>query len=220
MYASVVNQNQDKGGIYVLTDFQDPKKRSFRQLPAPPRTQGHPFTISVLRDGTLVCTYSGRMEKVAGKEVFTPSSGVFVLKPGAGATWEDVSVRESAMNSWMDYWTKDLVIDPHDPTQNTWYVAVHSHWGEDPVAKQQPGGLYRTTTRGQSIPGGKKAWKRIFPSYRVSSCTINPLNRNQMYVTTTDGLWYTNNLQAEDPVFTRVDSYPVLPPLAGYSLTL
>ena len=99
----------------------------------------------------------------------------------------------------MHYWTKDLIVDPHDTTQNTWYVAVHSGWGGP---ANNLGGLYKTTNRGTS-------WVRIFDSYRVESATIHPLNANEIYVTTeSDGLWYSNNLNSGSPSFSELEEYP------------
>ena len=40
----------------------------------------------------------------------------------------------------MRYWTKDILIDPNDATQSTWYVCVYSGWGGPPNGL---GGLYR-----------------------------------------------------------------------------
>ncbi len=99
----------------------------------------------------------------------------------------------------MKRWTKDCIIDPHDPGQNTWYVAVFSHWGSAP---NEVGGIYKTTNRGLN-------WDKISDSYRVESMTIHPDKKNIMYFTTeTEGLWVTQNLDAPDPVFTLVDEYP------------
>jgi hypothetical protein len=104
----------------------------------------------------------------------------------------------------MQYWTKDVVVDPADPTQNTWYAAVFSGWGGPPNGL---GGLYKTTNRGQS-------WTRITSGLdRVGSVTINPNNTNEAFVTTeTQGLWYSSNIHAASPTFTQVASYPFRQP--------
>src|SRR5688572_7669477 len=80
--------------------------------------------------------YSAR--RAGSPLAFTASSGVFVSTNG-GQSWQDRS------HNGMRYWTKDVVIDPHDPNQNTWYAAVFSGWGGAPNGL---GGLYRTTNRG------------------------------------------------------------------------
>ena len=112
----------------------------------------------------------------------------------------------------MQYWTKDAVCDPHDKSENTWYVCVFNGWGS-PAASGK-GGLFRTKDRGRT-------WARIAGNdlvpYKVlnaESCTISPKNPNEMYLTTEyDGLWYTDNLGADKPSFKPVDSYPFKHPM-------
>src|SRR6185312_3868456 len=57
LYASVVNSAS--GGIYVTNDAQDGASSVWSKVTNPPRTQGHPFDVQVLNDGTLVATFSG-----------------------------------------------------------------------------------------------------------------------------------------------------------------
>jgi photosystem II stability/assembly factor-like uncharacterized protein len=192
MYASVIHSSA--GGIYVSNDIQNGSASSWAKVPAnPPRTEGHPFNIQILNDGTLVCTYSGRRNSAGS---FTASSGVFVSTNG-GNTWADRS------NTGMRYWTKDIVIDPHDSSQSTWYVSVFSGWGGPPNGL---GGLYKTTDRGAS-------WIKINNLDRVTSCAISPTNPSEMYLTTeTDGLWYSSNINSGSPTFSAVTSYPFRQP--------
>jgi hypothetical protein len=187
MYASVVHSSQ--GGIYLTQNLGSGASASWVKLAVPPRTEGHPFNIHVLKDGSLVATFSGRRNSSGA---FTESSGVF-LSVNGGASWQDRS------DPGMRRWTKDVVIDPHDSNQNTWYVTVFSHWGSPP---NEVGGLYRTTNRGLT-------WQRISESYRVESMTIDPVDNNTMYFCTeTEGLWSTGNLSAANPTFSEVDDYP------------
>jgi hypothetical protein len=189
LYASVINSAS--GGIYVSTNIQAGAASSWTRLASPTRTQGHPFNVLVLKDGTVVSTYSGRIASS-----FTQSSGVFV-STNAGATWADRS------DTNMVYWTKDLVVDPNDPSQNTWYVGVFSGWGGPPNGL---GGLYRTTNRGV-------AWTRLNSLDRVTSCAFNPLNTNELFLTTeTDGLWYSTNIHNPAPAFLQSASYPFRQP--------
>lgn len=191
MYVSVIHSTL--GGIYVSSNIQNGAASTWTKLANPPRTEGHPFNIHVLNDGTLVCTYSGRRNSSGA---FTASSGVFV-STNSGASWLDRS------HIGMRYWTKDLVIDPYDLTQTTWYAGVFSGWGGPPNGL---GGLYRTTDRGVT-------WTRINGLDRVTSCTFSPINPNEMYLTTeTEGLWYSNNANTAAPVFTAVTSYPFRQP--------
>ena len=192
LYASVANSSA--GGIYATSDAQDGAASIWTKLASPPRTQGHAFNIQVLSDGTLVVTYSGRRDSSGA---FTASSGIFVSTNG-GQSWQDVS------DPGMQYWTKDVVIDPGDKSQNTWYVSVFSGWGGPPNGL---GGLYRTTNRGQS-------WERINSLDRVNSIAVDLDDSNQAYLTTeTDGLWYTDNLQASLPTFTQVAGYHFMQPM-------
>ncbi|HRG37523.1 MAG TPA: T9SS type A sorting domain-containing protein, partial [Bacteroidia bacterium] len=195
-YASVIHYNAGNGvgGIYICNDLQNLATSTWTPLSNPPRTEKHPASIVVLNDGKMVCTYSGRRTTA-----FTASSGVFIYDP-TGNTWTDVS------DNGMKYWTKDIVIDPNDAQQNTWYVGVFSGWGGPPNGL---GGLYKTTNRGAS-------WKRITDPAkmdRVTSCTFNPLNPNQIFVTTEfQGLWMSSNVNTATPTFTEVAAYPFKQP--------
>ncbi len=189
-YASVVHNGN--GDIYKTTNLSAGASANWTRLSSPPRTQGHPFQVRVLDDGMVVCTYSGR--RASG---FTASSGLFVSEDG-GTSWDDRS------DPGMHYWTKDVVIDPHDSEQNTWYVAVFSGWGGAP---NNLGGIYRTTDRGQN-------WTRINDLDRVESMTIDPINANEMYVTTEyEGLWHTSELNQNNLSFQRLGGYPFQHPV-------
>jgi hypothetical protein len=192
LYASVAHSTD--GGIWVTNNASAGAASTWAKLATPPRTEGHAFNLRVLNDGTLVASYSGRRNSSGA---FTASSGVFVSTNG-GASWQDRS------SSGMLYWTKDVVIDPHDPSQNTWYASVFSGWGGAPNGL---GGLYKTTNRGVS-------WTRINSLDRVNSVTISPTNSNEAYLTTeVEGLWYTENLNAATPTFTQVAGYEFMQPM-------
>ena len=189
MYASVANSAS--GGIYVCSDITKGTSATWKRLASPPRTQGHAFNITVLKDGTLVATYSGRMAPS-----FTDSSGVFVSTNG-GTSWVD----RSAAN--MHWWTMDLSLDPTDAAQNTWYVGVYSGWGG---TANNRGGLYKSTNRGAS-------WTLVFQSDRVGSCAVDPKNSKLVYATTeTEGLWSSVNATSAHPTFNQVPSYPFRQP--------
>ena len=192
MYASVIHYGggTGQGGIWITNDLNNLATSTWTKLANPPRTQGHPASIQVLNDGKMVCTFSGR-RTAAG--AFTTSSGVFLYDP-ATDSWTDVSHAD------MQYWTKDIIIDPTDPTQNTWYVAVFSGWGGAPNGK---GGLFRTTNRGTS-------WTKLTGTQfdRVTSITFNPILPSQAYLTTeVQGLWISNNMNAPTPSWALVSNY-------------
>jgi photosystem II stability/assembly factor-like uncharacterized protein len=191
LYASVVNSQS--GGIYRTANLGSGDASTWSITTSPARTEGHPYTVYVLNDGTIVSSWSGRRASN-----FTPSSGVFV-STNDGVSWEDVSLEDK-----MYYWTKDLVIDPNDASQNTWYVAVHSGWGGEANDK---GGLYKTTDRGQN-------WTLVFDSYRVESAGIHPQNPAIVYATTeSEGLWYSENATEANPTFSQLMNYDFQHPM-------
>ena len=186
LYAAMVHSTS--GGIYRTTNLAAGLAAVWTKLAVPPRTQGHPYNLRILNDGALLATYSAR---IASND-FQPSAGVF-LSTNDGASWLD----RTATN--MQYYTKDLALDPHDPAQNTWYAGVWGEWG----ASEDKGGLYVTTNRGVT-------WTLLTSTNlrAVGSATIDPVNPDEMYVTTEDqGLWYSANRRAAAPVFTQLD-YP------------
>ncbi|MDQ3020019.1 MAG: hypothetical protein M3R36_05545 [Bacteroidota bacterium] len=186
MYASVIHSTL--GGIFVSSNIQNGSTSTWTKLTNPPRTEGHPFNIKVLNDGTLLCSYSGRRN---ASGAFTASSGIFI-STNSGTSWIDRS------DAGMLYWTKDVVVDPHDNSQNKWYGCVFSGWGGPPNGL---GGLYKTTNRGIN-------WTRINNLDRVGSCTISPVNPNEMYMSTeVNGLWYSSNINSATPLFTQVSGY-------------
>jgi photosystem II stability/assembly factor-like uncharacterized protein len=196
-YASVIDHDNGNssptGGVYRCDDLNNLASSVWTLTPAPPRTEHHPASLNVLNDGKLVASFSGRRTNQ-----FTASSGVFIYDP-AGNSWTDVS------DAGMYYWTKDVVIDPNDATQNTWYAAVFSGWGGPPNGL---GGLYKTTNRGTT-------WTRLTGTTldRVTSCTFNPNNPDEIYLTTeTQGLWMSSNINSASPTFTNVASYPFRQP--------
>ncbi|HXP48901.1 MAG TPA: T9SS type A sorting domain-containing protein, partial [Bacteroidia bacterium] len=207
MYASVVNHagGGNAGGIWISNNINLGATSTWSHCPNPARTQGHPLDVHVLNDGTVVTTFSGRIN-AAGK--FTDSSGVFISS-NQGTTWTDVS------DPGMKYWTMDLTVDPNDASQNTWYVCVYSGYGG---GANNQGGLYRTTNRGTS-------WTKIVNASLnnvgdTASCfsiTMDPVNKGAAYLTTEEGgLFYTANVEAAKPVFTHVAAYPFEQPTRVY----
>jgi len=195
MYASVAYGSTNVGGIWVTNNLSAGAGSTWTKLTKPPRSNGHAFNIHVLNNGDLVASFSAR--KPTSSSNFTDSSGVYYYDANA-STWYDRS------HTGMRYWTKDVVIDPNDATQSTWYAAVFSGWANVPAGT---GGLYKTTNKGVS-------WTQISNSYRVNSASIDPTNANELYFTTeTDGLWYCANATSGSPSFTQVASYPFRHPV-------
>lgn len=185
LYASVVNSTNGNGGIWVTNNANLGSASTWTQLPSPPRTEGHPFSIVVLTDGKVVVSYNGHRNPG-----FTNSSGVFLYDPNTNS-WSDRS------DVGMQYWTQDVIVDPHDVSQNTWYAAVYDGWGI--AAAQNVGGIYKTTDRGLN-------WTHIWSNERCMSATISPTNPNEMFITTEySGLFHTANLTATSPTITQTN---------------
>jgi len=147
----------------------------------------------VLNDGTVLCSFNAR-RNAAG--AFTQSSGVFIYNPGL-QTWSDKS------DSHLFYWTQDVVVDPNDPLQNTWYAGAYNGWGGPPNGL---GGLYKTTDRGNS-------WTRLSSMEGVTSVTFNPGNPDQLFVATEiDGLLSSTDINSVAPTFQSVTGYPFRQP--------
>lgn len=198
LYCSVVDN--DRGGIYVTHDLHWGPAANFQILPAPARTNNRPFNIYVLSDGTLVTTWSVRMDTDDGS--YTATSGVFISSDG-GQTWQDRSHEN------MHFHTMDLVINPHDADENTWLVAVQGTqtWADGDVSEH--GGLYRTEDRGIT-------WERILSNHiasRVLSVAVDPNDPQKAWVSTHGhGLLITENLTESLPDFSLDHQYPFRSP--------
>ena len=196
LYASVVHYANGigEGGIWKTDNLQAGAAGTWTKLNNPPRTEGHPFNVTVLNDGSVVASHCAR-RNING--VFTASSGVFLL-PAGSSIWQDRT------DAGMLYYTKDIIIDPNDVSQNTWYACVWSGWGGAPNGL---GGLYKTSNRGQT-------WVRIFNGAdRVSSMTFSPVATGEAWISTeTQGLWKATGLQSVNTTFTREHSFPFKQP--------
>ena len=192
MYAMVVDgigsaSGGVDGGVWVTNNLSAGAASTWTKLPNPPRTEGHPYYLRILTDGTLVATFSGRRALVGGVEQFTQSSGVFVSTDN-GQTWLDRS------HANMRWYTKGITIDPTDPAQNTWYAAVANGWSG---TGNDLGDVYRTTNRG--VTWTKMGLQAVFPgaiSLSVNSVTINPTTREMYVATEIRGVQYAPDVQA------------------------
>ncbi len=190
MYASVVHSSTTIGGIYKTSDLQNGTAATWTKMVQPTRANGHAFNIQVLQNGDLLASFSAH--KPDNATLFQATSGVFYFD-AASQTWSDRS------HNNMRFWTKDVIIDPADATQSTWYACTFQGWGD--YAMQGTGGLYRTRDKGLT-------WARISDEFRVNSVTIHPTQTNIAYYTTeTHGLWYSTNINVPTPTFTQVSNY-------------
>jgi len=198
IYASVVHSQF--GGIYVSKNAQAKKPVFSLLTPNPKSVGGNPQTIISLENGDLLTSWSVRFDAETGKPV---GSGVF--------RWDTTGETQKNWQSFrqpkaMDIWTRDFVMHPKD--SKIWFVAAYNRYnkfsGKSNTVEQGGGGIFRFSQNGEK-------YQRITPNslYRADSISVNPSNTNEAYVTTeSEGLWKTNNLSAENPIFKRVESFP------------
>lgn len=182
MYACVVDVPGGAGGIYRSDDISRGAASQWSRLNAPPRTEGRPRELHVLRDGGLVAVYSARD---AGNWQWTASSGVF-FSSDEGLTWNDRTA------AGMRYRVNSLTLDPSDTTQNTWLVFVGAS-----SASGTPGVL-RTVDRGVT-------WQRV-STQAAWSGTFDPVHPDRMYLCTDgNGLAILRDARTAAPTL-QVDS--------------
>lgn len=104
----------------------------------------------------------------------------------------------------MRKWTKDVIVDPHDSSENTLFAGVFN-------AKDQNGGLYRSKDRGLN-------WSRILGPLNVESMTISPTDRNRAYVTTEIKVSSSQAIcKMRHLNFNRFSDYPFRQPLRYFT---
>jgi uncharacterized repeat protein (TIGR01451 family) len=103
----------------------------------------------------------------------TPTAGLYRSTDG-GMSWAPHST-----NLAVNLESKDLQVDPNDPTRMFLGVFQGNHSGS-------PGGLYRSTDRGLS-------WNQSFIGRDVNSIAIDPTDSARMYVGTENGLRVSND---------------------------
>ena len=192
LLASVYNNSS--GGIYKSVDAGN----TWNHLPNPPRTEGHPYITHILDDGSIVASYSARLNNGS----LTQSSGIF-YSPDGGQTWNDRS------DPGMIYYTQDVIIDPNDPDQNTWYASVwgrYSTWPPSNSATVGVGGVYKTIDRGLT-------WIKIFENERTIGMAIDPQDPNTIYVASNwSGLYKSTNINSASPLFEKIEEFPFARP--------
>lgn len=200
MYACV--QHGTDGAIWSTIELQKGSAAVWQKLPSnPTRTQGHPARLLALEDGALVAVYSARDQKNNG--TLTQTSGVFITYNG-GITWEDRT------GPTMVFYTRDVVIDPSDPQQNTWYGVVTTSWTLNGSKYEDEAGIYITRDRGLTWTAAFQTGTTAGRGYPLS-LVINPNNNTEVYVAfQRDGLWRSTNLALGE--FASVRGYPIKRP--------
>jgi hypothetical protein len=102
---------QHSGGIYRTLNLQAGSASTWTKLAAPPALRG---ILTILKFSTTVA-WSPLTRRGFAASNFQPSSGFSSARTTAqtGST--------GALLAWQ-YYTKDLTVDPHDPSQSKWYA--------------------------------------------------------------------------------------------------
>jgi len=225
LYVAVQHSNPAADGIYqcdlttgVWEKLPEPTPGVFR----PPGTEiVHPFNIRILSNGDLLVSYAARQAGNSNAG-YTPSAGVFLYSQST-KTWADKSTRIE-----LRYFTRDVVPDPRDPLELTWYACVSNTDLSTtiPASADTPatyGGLYKTLDGGDNwtlVWNGEAgvAGKPGVPGQpNVSGCSVisvtpHPTNSYELWMTTRfAGLWVSQDRDAANPTFQQT-SYPFRAP--------
>ena len=201
VYASVVHSIH--GGIFKITNPNSSNVIVTRIPSRPPGTQGNPNNIHAYRNPAtgqteLLTTWA---VKISNNNDFT-GSGLFKYVVATN-TWETFN-HPIAMNKR----TKNLTINPKD--SSIWYVSAFNKYSRYKTPSSNSianggGGIFKYTGNGSN-------WSRITPSgmYRPENIAINPESySNEAYVTTaSDGIWRTNDVTVNSPIWNRVSDFP------------
>lgn len=215
LWALVSTRNNLNGytvesGIYVANniDPNNPASATWTQMNVPTSNSGnaggHPLDLHILDDGTVVVSFTNFSGVSSPAGVF---SGTY------NPVSNTISWNADTNNSVMRSLTNDVIIDPQDPNQNTWYACVGGYSG---------GGVFKTTDRGahwtqfwQAADGtvntlNPGTWNGAF------SAAINPQTHEMYIASQYQGLWYSSNANAASPTFSFVSAYPYSSPSRVY----
>lgn len=205
LYVGVIHGN--RGGIYTTSNLAAARPVFYPFLyKGPGNSSGNPYNVHEFNNGDLLTSWSVRVD---GDNYFRPTSGLYWWRNNL-RRWQ-----KPAQPPAMRKWTGNISIDPHDST--VWYAAASNVHGRfkrrngsrfSNAVNAGGGGVFRFRNSGAS-------YTRITPAslYRVHSISVNPRNPNEAYVASAeDGLWKTDNLRADQPLFRRVRGYPYRSP--------
>jgi hypothetical protein len=150
------------------------------------------------------------------------NTSTFACTPNTGATWRDADSTNAVLPN------RAILGVAHDPTSfRTVYAAVG---GFDDNTPTTPGHLIQLTWNGTAWTRANKTGN--LPDVPAASVVVNPLNRKQLFVGTYFGFYFTDDIDAATPVWTRyqwglpntviqyltVDRGPAATPFAGTTL--
>jgi hypothetical protein len=150
------------------------------------------------------------------------NTSTFSCTPNTAATWRDADSTNAVLPN------RAILGVAHDPTSyRTIYAAVG---GFDDNTPATPGHLFQFIWNGSAWTRANKTGN--LPDVPASAVVVNPLNRKQVFVGTFFGFYYTDDIDAATPVWTRyqwglpntiiqyltVDRGPAANPYAGTTL--
>jgi hypothetical protein len=150
------------------------------------------------------------------------NTSTFACTPNTGATWRDVDSTNAVLPN------RAVLGVAHDPTSfRTVYAAVG---GFDDNTPTTPGHVFQFIWNGTAWTRANKTGN--LPDVPAASVVVNPLNRKQLFVGTYFGFYFTDDIDAATPVWTRyqwglpntviqyltVDRGPAASPFAGTTL--
>jgi len=150
------------------------------------------------------------------------NTSTFACTPNTGATWRDVDSTNAVLPN------RAVLGVAHDPTSfRTVYAAVG---GFDDNTLTTPGHVFQFIWNGTTWTRANKTGN--LPDVPAASVVVNPLNRKQVFVGTYFGFYFTDDIDAVVPVWTRyqwglpntviqyltVDRGPAATPFAGTTL--
>jgi hypothetical protein len=150
------------------------------------------------------------------------NTSTFSCTPNTSATWRDADSTNAVLPN------RAILGVAHDPTNSrVVYAAVG---GFDDNTPTTPGHLIQLTWNGTAWTRANKTGN--LPDVPAASVAVNPLNRKQVFVGTYFGFYFTDDIDAATPVWTRyqwglpntviqyltVDRGPAATPFAGTTL--
>jgi hypothetical protein len=117
----------------------------------------------------------------------------FACTPNTGATWRDVDSTNSVLPNRA---VLGVAFDPTDHTRV--YAAVG---GFNPNTPTTPGHVFEFKWNGSAFTRLDKTGN--LPDVPAAGIVVNPLNRKQVFLGTYFGFYYTDDIDAATPVWTR-----------------
>jgi hypothetical protein len=121
------------------------------------------------------------------------NTSTFSCAPNTSATWRDVDSANAVLPN------RAILGAAFDPTDHTrFYAAVG---GFNPNTPATPGHVFELKWNGSAFTRADKTGN--LPDVPAAGIAVNPLNRKQVFLGTYFGFYYTDDIDAATPVWTR-----------------